>query len=164
MIPETDSVFAKLSRILAEMPARTLQEIIRREKSRPGELLARSESLSLFAGRLSELLPAPLHGHVRLALIEGDRAVLLTDSPVWKSRLRFHLPQVRRLIRSQLAPRVKRIDIKVEACGDSRPPQARRPRLSARGAECLHQAARTIDDEALGQALARLASRAGRGT
>lgn len=156
-------VFATPSRILAEMPAKTLQEILARDRSRTAELLARSESLSRFAQRLSELLPTPLHGRVKLALLEDDRAVLLTDSPVWRSRLRFHMPQIKRLMRTQLAPRVTRIEIKVIPCIDERPTPTKACRLSERGARYLRQAADAIDDDTLSRALRRLAGRTRRG-
>lgn len=146
------------------MPAKTLQEILGRKRSRTAELLDRSESLSRFSQRLSELLPTPLHGRVKLALLEGERAVLLTDSPVWKSRLRFHLPQIKRLIRAQLAPRVTRVEIKVIPCTVEPPTQLRPCHLSRRSAEYLRQAADAIDDDALSKALTRLASRTRKGT
>lgn len=152
-------IFATLSRILTQMPAKTLQEILARDRSRTAELLARSESLARFSERLSELLPTPLHGRVKLALLEDERAVLLTDSPVWKSRLRFHMPQIKRLIKTQLAPRVTRIEVKVVAAIDEPPAAARTCRLSARGARCLRRAADSIGDEALSEALTRLAGR-----
>jgi hypothetical protein len=141
------------------MTARSLQEILRGESGRPAELAARSESLARSAQRLSELLPTPFHGHVRLALLEEKRAVLLVDSPAWKSRLRFHLPQIKRLIRTRLAPRVATIEVKVQPCSDEPAATSRKRWLSGRSATHLRQAAQSIEDEALGLALTRLAAR-----
>ncbi len=146
--------------MLAMMPARTLQQILRKGRSQTAELLARSESQVQFAQRLSELLPRELRGRVRLALLEANRVVLITESAAWKARLRFHLPQITRLIRSELALRTARVEVKIAPClDDGQAVRERRRGLSSRSAEHLRQAASALDDEHLSRALLRLAAR-----
>ncbi len=159
IIPDSVGVFAMSSRILTEVSAKSLQEILAREKSLTARFLSRTESLSHMASRFAELLPTPLHGHVRLILLEGERIVLMADSPAWKSRLRFHLPQVKRLIRAQLAPRVRKIDVRVGPCAGASTAPVKRPRISRKSSQHLKRAAGSIGDENLRRALHRLASR-----
>ena len=107
--------------------------------------------------RIRRHLPANLAAHVSGALFEDGRLVLLTDSPVWASRLRFIEPR----LRTELGHDAE-IRVKVLPSGGRGRKAKKRPRkarsLSSRSAEQIRIMADAISDQQLSQALRRLAS------
>ncbi len=121
-------------------------------------LLQQSQRLLLLTCTLQEHLPEPLNRHCTVANINNDSLVLLTDSPVWSSRLRFHAPAILRELERRHALRLGKILIKISPPEQSRPVAvSHKPSMSATTAGLLRQVASTLDDSALGAALRRLA-------
>jgi hypothetical protein len=93
------------------------------------------------------------------AALDAGELTLVTDSPVWSSRLRFFAPE----LESALAPRygsiaTRRIHIQPRATIPTRAPgAARKYRLSARTRQHLMEAASGIEDAQIAAALRRLA-------
>jgi hypothetical protein len=121
-------------------------------------LLHQSQRLLQLTRTVQEHLPEPLNRHCTVANINHDNLVLLTDSPVWSSRLRFHAPALLRELERRHAVHLTKIQIRINPPEQGRPaPLSHKPRMSATTAGLLRQVASTLDDPALGAALRRLA-------
>lgn len=122
------------------------------------ELLQHSQRLLRLTLTVREHLPEPLNRHCTVANIHGDSLVLLTDSPVWSARLRFHAPALLRELERRHAVKLNNVRIRIE------PPQATqqsvikpKPNMSETTAGLLRQVASSIEDPPLREALRRLA-------
>ncbi|KRT54562.1 Protein of unknown function (DUF721) [endosymbiont of Ridgeia piscesae] len=112
--------------------------------------------------RVSSYLPPPLDQHCLGAIPGKGTLTLLTDSPVWSSRLRFLTDALLRRLRND-GVAFGRIIVKVVSTQSpdavaQHPP--RRARLSHMSAELLRDTAEHTSDEKLKQALLRLSSHA----
>lgn len=105
-------------------------------------------------------LPSPLDTHCLHASIDGTRLTLVTDSPVWGSRLRFFAPQLETALARQYGS-IRDYRVRVQ------PPQVHTTAeahtkgghgLSARAADHLMEAADGLEDRDLANALRRLAT------
>ncbi len=93
-----------------------------------------------------------------MANIHNDSLILLTDSPVWSARLRFHAPALLRELERRHAVQLINVRIRITLPEQTRPEAVSpKPRMSATAAALLRQVAGTVDDPALGAALRRLA-------
>ena len=121
-------------------------------------LLEHTQRLLQLTRTLQEHLPEPLNRHCAVANIHNDSLVLITDSPVWSSRLRFHAPVLLRELERRHAVRLKNVLIKISP--EVRPsprPRVRRATMSNATAALLEQVAGSVTDPALSGALHRLA-------
>lgn len=104
-------------------------------------------------------LPAPLDEHCLYASLEAETLTLVTDSPVWSSRLRFFAPELQRRLGSHSSP-IASCRIRVQPRAISTYPTAGKEtvyKLSQRAADHLIEAAEGIEDAELAAALRRLA-------
>jgi hypothetical protein len=104
-------------------------------------------------------LPAELRPHCLYATLDGRRLSLLTDGPVWASRLRFAVLDVlARLCAQGVIATEARVRV-TPAKGSGAPVDGARtaPSLSQATVRHLKMAAATIDDADLAAALLRLA-------
>lgn len=108
---------------------------------------------SLLREQLIARLSPSIRPHCLAARLDGDTLVVLADSAVWATRLRYELPR----IMGEIDARKFRIRV---APAESTPPRKRRaPRkLPAEAAEILEQTAQGQVDPELAEALRRLAS------
>ena len=108
---------------------------------------------------IRSVLPPPLDEHCLHASLEAGVLTLLTDSPVWSSRLRFFTPElVRNLTKSRGSIAACRIRVRPHALALSTIPEAaRKNRLSPRTVQHLIDAAAGIEDATIAAALRRLA-------
>lgn len=121
-------------------------------------LLQQSQRLLHLTRTLQEHLPEPLNRHCTVANIHNDSLILLTDSPVWSSRLRFHAPALLRELERRHAVHLTKVQIRINPPEQVRPAAvSHKPRMSAPTAALLRQVASSVDDPALGTALRRLA-------
>jgi len=106
-------------------------------------------------------LPPPLDEHCLHAHLDAGVLTLLTDSPVWSSRLRFFTPELER----HLSPRhgsIVACHIRVRPQALGLPPKASNSKLSVKTVRHLIEVATSIEDPQLAAALCRLAkARAG---
>lgn len=63
------------------------------------EFLAQAKKLDYFTQLLHSILPVECRGHVAVANIRNQNLMLITDSPVWTTRLRQLSPQILEFIR-----------------------------------------------------------------
>lgn len=108
--------------------------------------------------RVRSALESELRPHCLHAILEAGRLTLVSDSPVWASRLRFCAPGIVAALGGD-APAVTEVRVRVapQAAGRSGP--TRRPALilSAETVAHLLGAAAATDDPELAAALRRLA-------
>lgn len=121
------------------------------------ELLQRAREIRRSTEQVRRQLPPDLAGHVTAAQFEEGRLVLLTDSPVWASRLRFAEPGLRASLNH-----VGEIKVKVLPSGGMiRTRKRSRPgvrTLSAQSAEQIRAIAAAVSDPQLTRALLKLAA------
>lgn len=104
-------------------------------------------------------LPPPLDDHCHHASCKDGVLTLLTDSPVWSSRLRFFAPEIAQALAPRYGPiSTWRFCVRPEASTpDWAAGDARAPRLSPQTARHLMETAGAIKDAGLAGALYRLA-------
>ena len=122
--------------------------------------------LDSFSPFILSYLPPEFHGHVKVANIRNNSLILVTDSPVWTTRLRqlsSHILQAlkdnsSKLPKTQIIHHIQ-IQTRYQAGTPPRPESRTRPRpvLIRHTAERLKQSAESIDDPTLRQALEKLA-------
>jgi hypothetical protein len=154
IIPEIRDGFATADPI---MKARRIQDVIRASRGRIGRCVANADRLQALNRTLFEVLPAPLHRHVQAVRIEGSTLVLKSDSSAWQAKLRFQLPQIKRLLRQRLDLPIRRIETGVLPRREIRQPAPRQAQMSAGAGATLERAALAMDDVELRAALQRLA-------
>ncbi len=105
------------------------------------------------------LLPSPLDAHCLYASIEGRTLTLVTDSPVWGSRLRFFAPELEPAL-AQTYGEIKACRVRIQPPSDQGLLRERkRPahRLAAGTITHLLETADGMGDTELADALRRLA-------
>lgn len=146
------------------MTARRLDQILSDTHGSLNRLQLEAQRLAALNRRLYELLPAPLHEHVRLVAAEPDRVALRASSAAWLTRLRFQLPQVKRLLRESLGLKARRVEIAVlRRSFAPAPTRTQLPSVSTLASRYLDDAADLSGDDELAQALRRLAARGRQG-
>lgn len=118
------------------------------------QLAAQAELLELVRSQL----PQPLDEHCVSAILHQQNLTLLTDSPVWASRLRYLSRNLQQRLRQT---GVKILSIKVKICIIERSFMSpKKPReatlLSPDNAELLRSAGECMQDKGLRDALLRL--------
>jgi hypothetical protein len=67
------------------------------------EFLIQAKKLNRFKQLLNDILPVECHDHVAVANVRNQNLMLITDSPVWTTRLRQLSPQILEFIRDNTA-------------------------------------------------------------
>ena len=67
------------------------------------EFLIQAKKLAYFTQLLHSILPLECRGHVTVANVRNQNLMLITDSPVWTTRLRQLSPQILQFIRKNTA-------------------------------------------------------------
>ncbi len=124
------------------------------------DLIARAERL-LAVERLVQAELGELGTHCRLANIAGTRLALQADSPAWASRIRYDAPRL--LERLQQYPELARLSaVSISVAPPKASPEKAHGEcnpLSDSARSTLRAAAEAVSDQALGDALRRLAAR-----
>jgi len=128
--------------------------------------------LAQYTKLLHQILPIECRNHVKVANIRNQNLMLITDSPVWTTRLRQLSPQILQFIhensanidtsntKSQVIHHVQ-ISTRYSAAGSdqqhaSKTPRKPTPRISAKTAELLSQSANSIGSEKLKASLLKM--------
>lgn len=126
-------------------------------------LLDRVRLLQRVENLLRKILGADLGAHCRAGGLAGGRLVLLADSPVWATRIRYAVPALLEKLGDAGDIPVREIQVRVGRASVARGTTPRRARpLGEETARNLCETAEAIGDEALRSALLRLARRRGR--
>lgn len=142
---------------------RPLANALNETRGAPARLYARAKQLRDWEQHLLNALPREAGAHVRLARMDREELVVITDGPEWRHRLRYLAPRLQEHVFQAAGIRPRRVTVKV---GDlPRRPERRSPRtLSPVAAQAIGAAADHIDNPPLAAALARLASRSNSAT
>jgi len=145
------------------------------------KFMIQAKKLAQYTQLLQQVLPIECRNHVEVANIRNQNLMLITDSPVWTTRLRQLNPQILQFIREnspntgtgdnkmqiihhiQISTRYNAV--KTNHVGShqqqvSSEKKNRQPHISEKSAALLSQSANSIDHQALKTALLRVASHA----
>ncbi|GMR08939.1 MAG: hypothetical protein BMS9Abin26_1949 [Gammaproteobacteria bacterium] len=139
-----------------------LRDVVANKGHQAGSLqaiLRNAHRLEQLDSILKRYLQTPLYNYIQLANYREGILILLAPSPVWASRLRHMLPQLRQnLLRQSRFKDLRDIQVRIaplqrntDAC------RSANHSLSPESAAILEQSADTIQDPALKSALQRLA-------
>jgi len=127
-----------------------------------GSLLADIERNARLLDEIRGILPPSLAAHCLHAAVEQGILVLLSDSPVWGSRLRFVAPELQRALEPRHGGiadcRIRIAPPSLHCANERSAPEAK---LSRETVMHLFDAAESAKDEEIAAALRRLAARAG---
>ena len=143
------------------------------------QFVNQAKKLAKYTRLLRNILPVECHSHVQVANIRNQNLMLITDSPVWTTRLRQLSPQILQYIRDSSLNANKasddfsgdnlsadvihhvQISTRYQVSGDSpTSPQIKnrpKPKISEKTAELLSQSANSIENQQLKTALLKLA-------
>lgn len=128
------------------------------------QLTDRAAHFGLLNGHLRAAVGEPLAAHVRLAAVRDGCVVVQADSAAWASRLRFRAPAVLAALGGKPGfEGVRSLRVRTRTDARPEPPEApRRARMSDAAAEALSANAASVPDDAVRDALLRLARNASR--
>ncbi|VAW51608.1 hypothetical protein MNBD_GAMMA06-346 [hydrothermal vent metagenome] len=140
------------------------------------KFLIQAKKLTQFTQLVQRVLPVECHNHVKVANIRDQNLMLITDSPVWTTKLRQLSPQILQFIRSntpETEAQIHHVQISTRYHADNKPnnqqtdnPQTRnqsnrhKPHISEKSATLLSQSANSIEHQALKAALLKVAQHA----
>ena len=131
------------------------------QDSANAKLFQRATQLARIERDLLSVLPAEMRPHARIAGIDDAVLRIHVDSPVWHTRLRYLLPQLLPHLNRLARTRLKSIDCATRPFEDNAIASPRKGKGPLRPGEStardLSQAASSIDDPDLRNALQRLA-------
>lgn len=133
------------------------------------KLLNQSKKLAQYTQLLHNILPIECRNHVEVANIRNQNLMLITDSPVWTTRLRQLSPQILQFIREnsskvddtqrihhvQISTRYHASNTSKQQSSSSKP--RHKPHISEKTAELLLQSAKSINHQQLKTALLKVA-------
>lgn len=127
-----------------------------------GSLRKRAQELRRMTSLLRSELPPESDGHFHVANIHERTVVILTDSPVWTTRLRQLGPRILTILKSSGRNQLLHIRVisRPTQAVDNKPPipPSKPPRrLSQQSNQLIRQAASYIADDSLRAALLKLA-------
>ncbi len=136
------------------------------------KFVIQAKKLIKYTKLLRNILPVECHNHVEVANIRDQNLMLITDSPVWTTRLRQLSPQILQSIRSntpeseQIIHHIQ-ISTRYHSSNDSKQQTLNKKnrhklQISEKTAMVLSQSADSIDHPQLKSALLKIASHANR--
>lgn len=127
-------------------------------------LRKRAQELGRLTSLLRSELPPEIDGHYHVANIRDRTLVMMTDSPVWTTRLRQLGPRILTILQNSGRKHLLHIRVfsRPSQAVDIKPKQPvnKQPKLlSQQSSQLIHQAASYIEDDDLRHALLKLANR-----
>ena len=138
------------------------------------KFVIQAKKLAKYTKLIRNILPVECHSHVQVANVRNQNLMLITDSPVWTTRLRQLSPQILQYIRDSSLNANKddnnfssepvihhvQISTRYQTAGDN-PTSAQiknrpRPEISEKITEMLSQSANSIEYQPLKVALLKL--------
>jgi len=141
-----------------------INKLLQRKNSKIGSLITQAQKIDFLNNKLLDLLPSPLPHHCHLAKIDNQTLVIIVDSPIWATRLRYSIPDLLAKLKhqSQYFFPVRDIKVKVEPIWHIKTPiNTLKPKpISKKTAQCLTDTANTIENNAIKNALLKMAAKA----
>lgn len=133
-------------------------------------LVNQAKKLAQYTRLLHEILPIECRSHVDVANIRDQNLMLITDSPVWTTRLRQLSPKILQFISQnsskidkasiihhiQIKTRYHAANLDKQRYSSQKPRQ--KPQISEKTADLLVQSASCINDQKLKTSLLKIAS------
>ncbi len=144
-----------------------LYKVLLRKKGEVEHLVTQTRELKRLTRLLRAELDNSLAPHCHVAHLTPSRLTIVVDSPAWSTRLRFQSAGLLRQLskKHNILQGVNNIDVKVYPARMQRRAPPSIPRhISPEAADVLTNMANSLDEQALKQALLRLASRANKAT
>lgn len=143
--------------------SRSLDKVLQEADSDLGILVTRTRQLSGLTKRFRTLLEPALAPHCYIGNIVDDHMTVMVDSAAWASKFRFYsqsiIPSLNTLHPS--FSKIRHIQTKILSPRyEPAPVPYKRPELNQANAAGLKTLADSVDDDALEEALTRLAQRA----
>lgn len=131
-----------------------LSKLINPELTRKTQVLAQIDKL------IKTALPIAAHPHIHVANIYDQEVTLVSDTPVWSTRLRLYTQEMLYMLAQHTEYGITNIRIRLHKSHHIQLPiQTTRPVLSRASAELIRQTADCISDPDLKLALQQLARR-----
>ena len=141
--------------------AKTLEHLL--HSGELDKLLAHGARVAKANEALCNRLEASLREHCRVANLKGDTVIVIADSPVWATKLRFQTGAMLEILRDRGFPELRTLRIKVNPINVTREAAPRHgPQLSQSAAATLLRTAEGTKDVELRAVLERLAARSGK--
>ncbi|MCM8855172.1 MAG: DUF721 domain-containing protein [Candidatus Thiodiazotropha sp.] len=124
----------------------------------PAKLGKRLSAQKALYQQIKRYLPMPLDAQLKAAVLQDGTLSLFVISPVWASRFRYLLPQLQRQLREN-GVTVDLLRTRILPSDTAKPirtMQKQRIKLSKESSKQLRQAAASIDDQPLRDAILRL--------
>ena len=125
-------------------------------------LIKRARELGWLTSLIRSELPPECDGHYHVANIRDRTLVIITDSPVWTTRLRQLGPRILNILQNSGRKNLLHIQVfsrpaqpRVTRATETKKPRPRQ--LSPQSSQLLNQTASFIEDEGLRDALLKLA-------
>lgn len=115
-----------------------------------------------YTQQLRAILPAAMAPHCQVVNLQQGSLSIAVDNAAWLAKLRFLVPQIKKIYRQQHHLQLNHINLLVTRPADTatKPPMHRQKRqLSANSVRLIHDYAESLDPSDLRQALLRLSSR-----
>ncbi|HHI94684.1 MAG TPA: DUF721 domain-containing protein [Gammaproteobacteria bacterium] len=140
------------------MSTKPVAKILSRQDSALNSLLEHAQYLQQLTQALRDSLDTHLAAHVTIANLREQTAVIITDTPVWLTQLRYQAPTILRLLKTLPGlQKLQKVQFKIQPASFTPPPAPpRRANLSATSAHFLESAASDTKDPRLAEALYRL--------
>lgn len=140
-------------------PTKRITQLLSSEEGRLATLSRRCIYLQQLENRVLHLLPAPLQAHCRVANYHSGQLILITTSPAWATRLRYHVPTLlNQLTAVSELQQLQEIRIRISpSAAPILPAQALPRRIKPQTTALISTLAETLDDPALRRALQKLA-------
>lgn len=141
---------------------KSMRDVMSGPRSGLRDIMDHAHNLEHLSSLLERHLASSLYTHCRVANYRDKTLVIVTDSPVWSTRLRYELPRLRSELRREPELRELRdIRIRIAPTAVHIPQEPPRPRpISSQSAAILRTVAETIPDNRLRAALLRLSGHA----
>ena len=141
---------------------RSTRKLLGQSSSRLKTIVSHSHQLQALTDVVHRHLDPQLVPHCEVANFRRDTLVLLAESPVWATRLRYHAPALVQQLRSERAFNgLTTVRVRVAPrAGARNTPITLRPVMSAETAALIRESASSITDPALKSSLLRLSRRA----
>ena len=124
------------------------------------QLLGKASQLDKLTRVVRSSLPAECREHVSVADIRDKQLILVTDSPVWSSRLRLYHNNILEMLKTHANIHLSQVRIKqTHPKQTAKAPIFKNRYLTDGSAKLLKQTADSIDDPDLHQALIKLAGK-----
>jgi hypothetical protein len=108
--------------------------------------------------QIKQLLPSPLDSQLKAAVLQNGNLTLFVPSPVWASRFRYLLPQLKKQLQQHGfgVTKARTSILPNDSRKISKTKKRNRPMLSQAASQQLREIAITINDRSLQEALKRL--------